>query len=89
MKRGTPDHPKMKALARTLRIPLPYAVGAMEMIWHFTADYAPTGAIGRFSDDEIAEAAGWARTSPAHRATAAPAGGGQRPSYRIWGHGSP
>lgn len=59
MKRGTPDHPKTKALARQLRIPIPYAVGILEMLWHFAAEFAPAGDIGRYGDDEIAEAVGW------------------------------
>src|SRR6516162_936176 len=59
MKRGTPEHPKMKELARLLNIPLYSAVGIMEMLWHFTAKYAPQGDIGKFSDADIAAAVGW------------------------------
>jgi len=59
MKRGTPRHPKTLALARELKIPLPHAVGILEMLWHFTAEFAPQGDIGRFSDQDIAESVGW------------------------------
>ena len=65
MKRGTPSHPKMKALARTLRVPLPLAVGYMELLWHFAGQYTPRGDLGRYSDDEIAEGVGWACERPA------------------------
>ena len=59
MKRNTPNHPKMKALARTLQIPLPYAVGLMEMLWHWTGDFRKQGDIGFYSNEGIAEAVGW------------------------------
>jgi hypothetical protein len=59
MKQGTPNHPKMKALARALKVPVPMAVGIMELLWHFTRDYAEAGDIGRHTDAAIAEAAGW------------------------------
>ena len=59
MKRGTPDHWKMKDLAGRLKIPVPYAVGIMEMLWHYTAKYHPRGDIGSAPDWAIADAAGW------------------------------
>lgn len=59
MKRGTPDHPKMKRLARLLNIEMWGAVGIMESIWHFGMRYCPMGDIGKFSDIEIADAIGW------------------------------
>lgn len=59
MKRGTPDHPKMKGLAKALGIPIYSAVGLMEMLWQFTARYAPQGNVGKFSDEEIAASLGW------------------------------
>ncbi len=59
MKRNTPRHPKMLRLADELGIPLPYAVGIMEMLWQFTADFAPAGDIGKFDDTRIAAAVGW------------------------------
>jgi hypothetical protein len=59
MKRGTPDHPKTRALARDLNISLWGAVGLLEMLWHFTAQHAPDGGIGRYSDAEIAKGVAW------------------------------
>lgn len=59
MKRGTPTHPKMFTLSKLLGIPLPHAVGIMEILWQFTANYAPQGDIGKFTDDEIANAVHW------------------------------
>lgn len=63
MKRGTPDHPKLKALMVALNVEKCTAVGVLEMLWHFTARYAADGDIGRFSDEQIAAAIGWTRRS--------------------------
>ena len=66
MKRGTPDHRKMKALAKALGIPLPYANGLMERLWHYCSQYVLDGGIGKLTDEEISEAAGWgSRRGPA------------------------
>lgn len=59
MKRGTPEHPKVKRLARLLGISRATAVGILEILWHTTAEYALAGDIGRLSDAEIAEAVFW------------------------------
>jgi len=59
MKRGTPDHPKMRSLARTLCVCRAHAVGILEMLWHFTANYAPEGSLAKFSPEEIAESVTW------------------------------
>jgi hypothetical protein len=59
MKRGTPDHPKVRALARSLSVNHAWAVGILELMWHFAAQYAPRGDVGRYSDEEIAEACSW------------------------------
>jgi hypothetical protein len=61
MKRGTPEHPKTKALANILNIPWAHAVGILELLWHFTAKFAPQGDIGKYSDLVIAQAVGWQR----------------------------
>lgn len=65
MKRGAPDHPKMRRLARRLGLPHMAAVGCMEMLWHWASRYAQDGAIGRYDDDDIADALYW--TEPAER----------------------
>ena len=53
MKRGGPQHPKTQRLALALDLPIYAAVGLLEMLWHFTAQYAPAGDLGKFSDQEI------------------------------------
>ena len=59
MKRESFDHPKMKTLARTLRVPIYAANGITARLWWFTSQYAPAGDIGRFTDDDITEAVGF------------------------------
>ena len=63
MKRGAPDHWKMKELARLCRVPsqygLPWANGVMERIWHYTAKYCIQGNIGKVPNEEIAEICCW------------------------------
>lgn len=60
MKRGTPGNPKLIDLARRLGVPRYAAVGILEMLWHYTAQYAPRGDIGRHGDETVlAEAVGW------------------------------
>ena len=59
MKRGTPDHPKVYDLAERLKVKRPTALGYLELLWHFTAVYAPEGDIGRYSDKRIEGAMDW------------------------------
>lgn len=59
MKRGTPEHPKTLLMMFALKIPKPHACGILELLWHFTAKYAPTGAIGKYSDSQLAQQIGW------------------------------
>lgn len=59
MRRGGPQHPKVVLLAAALNIPRAYAVGLLECLWHFTAQYAPHGDVGRHDDRSIAAGAGW------------------------------
>ena len=59
MKRGTPDHPKTLALMEELGVSKPTAVGLLELLWHFTAKFAPRGDVGRFSNRAISSAVGW------------------------------
>ena len=65
MKRGTPQHPKTYALARALGCRRAEAVGYLELLWHFTAQYAPCGDIGRHSDDAIESGCDWGGASGA------------------------
>jgi len=59
MKRGTIKHPKTLALAESLKIPIAQAIGHLEALWHFTAQYAIQGDIGRWDDKLIAESCLW------------------------------
>lgn len=59
MKRGTLEHPKLVELRDRLRVRRPTAVGYLEMLWHFTARFAPQGDIGRYSDRRIEAALDW------------------------------
>jgi hypothetical protein len=59
LKRGTPDHPKLLALARALGVHRVVAVGTLELLWHWTARYAPRGDVGRYPDESIAQGVLW------------------------------
>lgn len=59
MKRRTSSHPKMADLIARLGCSLPTATGTLELLWHFAADYAPRGDVGRFGDAQIARAIGY------------------------------
>lgn len=59
MKRGGPTHPKTFNLAELLGIRRAHAVGILELLFHFTAQYAPEGDVGRYSDKRIAAAVDW------------------------------
>ena len=48
MKRGTPRHPKTMLLVAELQIPTYAAVGILESLWHWTAEYAKRGDVGRY-----------------------------------------
>jgi len=65
MKRGAPQHPKTRQLCKLLGISLAQAVGHLELLWHFTAQYAPQGNIGRFTDEWIEAACDWCGKSGA------------------------
>ncbi|HKS96742.1 MAG TPA: hypothetical protein VJV74_11515 [Terriglobia bacterium] len=63
MKRGTPRHPKVYDLIQALGLPIrsrAVVIGYLELLWHFTAEFAPQGDVGRFSDDRIESAMDWA-----------------------------
>ena len=57
--RGTLTHRKTRRLAKELSIPIPCALGVMEALWHVTAEQAPTGAIGKLSNQDIADEMFW------------------------------
>lgn len=64
MKREAFDHPKLHDLAGALReigvaSPLAVARGVLEAVWILTAKHTPAGDLGRFTDRQIARAAGF------------------------------
>lgn len=59
MKRGGPQHPKVALLAADLGIPLPYAIGVLESLWHWADAYATAGDIGRYPPVAIAGGISW------------------------------
>lgn len=59
MKRGTPNHPKVLQLAELLGIRRPLAIGHLELLFHFTSQYAPQGNVGKFDDKRIAAGLDW------------------------------
>lgn len=63
MKRGTLRHMKTKRLARELGVPVMVVAGLLEALWHFTAEQAIRGDIGRWRDEEIADEIGWTETA--------------------------
>lgn len=69
MKRGTLDHWKTQLLARKLNLHGRFRVaGILEALWHFTALYAPTGAIGTIPPAAVAA---WIGYKDANRLMAA------------------
>ncbi len=63
--RGVLDHPKTWLCAEMLKIPRCFVVGVLESLWHTTAAYAPTGAIGRMSNAYLAHQIGYTGCSEA------------------------
>lgn len=60
MKRGTPDHPKTRALIRRLGVHEVQVLGHLELLWqHFAPAYAPRGDIGRHTDQGIEDGLRW------------------------------
>jgi len=59
MKRNTPMHPKTNMLAAFLGVRRCQAVGVLEMLWHFTAQYCPAGDVGRRTNAQIAAFIDW------------------------------
>lgn len=87
MKRGTPDHPKMKRLCSILCKPNYVGVGILEAMWHVVARYTPDGAIGKLANSEIARAIDW-RGDPDNLVNALVASGwlDKCPCHRLYVH---
>ena len=63
MLEGAFTSPKIRRLAAILEIPWPHAVGLSGLLWRFAAKHAPTGAVGRHEDEDIATALEWPGTA--------------------------
>lgn len=87
MKRGTPLHPKTRRLARRLELPRYAVVGLLELLWHFTAQFARRGDVGRYADVDLADALAWDR-EPAELITALVETGwlDEHPEHRLVVH---
>lgn len=59
MKVGALDHPKTKGLKARLQVSRAAVIGHLELLWAFTAQHAAQGDIGKWGDEEIAEACDW------------------------------
>ena len=59
MKTGTLDKMKFMVLKKLLGLPKYHVIGLLEGLWYLTATNAPDGAIGKFSDIEIAAWLEW------------------------------
>lgn len=55
-KRGIDEHPKVIEFAELLGIPVCYAVGPLELFWHWVARYRPNGDISGIKPSAIAHA---------------------------------
>ena len=53
------DHPKTKRAARTLGISRPQMIGHLLCLWWWCLDYAETGSLADFDNNDIADAAAW------------------------------
>ena len=59
MKRGGPSHPKLEQLGDLLDLRPREVVGIVELLHHFTDQYAYRGDVGRFSNRVIAKRCDW------------------------------
>jgi hypothetical protein len=53
------NHPKFADLKAILGRPKFAVLGCLEALWHFTAEYAPLGDVGRFTDAQIERWIDW------------------------------
>lgn len=54
MKAETPGHIKTKKLKMILKLPLYQVAGILELLWNFAVNCADDGAVGRYSNEDIA-----------------------------------
>lgn len=59
MKIGALTHPKTLDLAARLGVNRPTALGHLELLWHYCAQFTPQGNVGKYADGAIAGACDW------------------------------
>lgn len=59
MKRATLAHPKLAKLCEVSGMSRREAIGLLTLLWDFTGQYATNGAIGRYTNQVIAQACDW------------------------------
>lgn len=87
MKREALRHPKLFDLTARLGCSRPEALGFLQLLWDFTAEYAIQGNIGKHPDGAIAKACDWAGDSRAFLEALAAAGWlDEDPEHRLLVH---
>jgi len=56
---GLRSHPKLKKLARQLKISERETIGLLHCLWWWAMEYAPSGELGKYGPEDIAEGIGW------------------------------
>ena len=59
MKSGTTNHPKFRALMRSLKLPQYVVVGLLESLWMLASQFADDGDLSRFDSNAIADFSGF------------------------------
>lgn len=60
---GAFTSPKIRVLAAMIEVPWPQAIGMCGLLWRFAAKHAPTGAVGKHSNQEISIFMEWTNDS--------------------------
>lgn len=53
------NHPKVRRLARALRVSVPTVIGHLHCFWWWCVDYAEDGDLTAFGDEDLSDAAMW------------------------------
>ena len=59
MKHGTTRHPKTVKLAKILKCEHATAVGYLQLLWDYTAEFAPTGDVSKYGVEQVEYALEW------------------------------
>lgn len=86
--RGSLTHRKTRRLAILLEMEVPCALGILEALWHVTSTHAADGAIGRMTNQDIADEMFWTKDADALIATLVKAKFlDEDPKHRLIVHG--